>query len=298
MSDRTYPVQSTFSFLYVSSIARKSGGKWRRYPNRESNDAVLLTLTTTAMSSFYAHRASYVASWAPRRLFPLTEPSFLDAIPSPPRPTSSSPPPPTSSLPFPSESEDHPPLYFPPPPSSSLSPTAGGSRSSKATSSTITVAWSSHPTLLHGLPRFIRVISWYKCMRGDRESLDPRWPELLSAPTQSGERTSLVLPNVGDNERKDFERLRGLFSDRIGILNTLIQEALVPTRRIVMGLEMINSLWLILLIIALSVDRGRQGVFSEGTEATLVVLIILNGIGVNAVRVSFYPSLSTQMKGY
>lgn len=93
---------------------------------------------------------------------------------------------------------------------------------------------------------------------------------------------------------KDLQGLKGLYRDRIGVLNPLIQHFLIPTRRIVISLEILNSLWLVLLVIALSVDRGKQGVFSEGTEATLVVLIIINGIGVNAVRVRPFPHISLE----
>lgn len=130
-------------------------------------------------------------------------------------------------------------------------------------------------------------------MRGAGEELSGEWPKELGGGGPSGEGLS-TLTEEGDRMGKDLQGLKGLYRDRIGVLNPLIQHFLIPTRRIVISLEILNSLWLVLLVIALSVDRGKQGVFSEGTEATLVVLIIINGIGVNAVRVRPFPHISLE----
>ncbi|KAM0790162.1 hypothetical protein ACM66B_005481 [Microbotryomycetes sp. NB124-2] len=78
--------------------------------------------------------------------------------------------------------------------------------------------------------------------------------------------------------------LEPLFRQRIDELNDLIPQQLVTTRVYLALLEIANLTWLIALIVALAVDGGKQTGFLKGVEIALVLVILINGIGVNAVR--------------
>ncbi|KAK4046699.1 hypothetical protein OIV83_005902 [Microbotryomycetes sp. JL201] len=78
--------------------------------------------------------------------------------------------------------------------------------------------------------------------------------------------------------------LEPLFRQRIDELNELIPQQLVTTRVYLALLEIANIAWLVALVVALALDGGKQTGFLKGVEIALVLVILLNGIGVNAMR--------------
>ncbi|GAA5985385.1 hypothetical protein JCM11641_006383 [Rhodosporidiobolus odoratus] len=79
-----------------------------------------------------------------------------------------------------------------------------------------------------------------------------------------------------------------LYKSRIAELNTVIGENLGATRAWLALLEMMNYVWIIALIVALGTGKGKQTGFLKGVEIALVLIILLNGTGVNAVRMRRY----------
>lgn len=98
--------------------------------------------------------------------------------------------------------------------------------------------------------------------------------------------------------------LEGLFRSRVEELNDLIGGHLKRSRVWLALMEIINFGWLLALIIVLGVERGKQTSIVKGVEVSsasafvdggsltcfagqvaLVVVILINGIGFNAVRV-------------
>ena len=80
--------------------------------------------------------------------------------------------------------------------------------------------------------------------------------------------------------------LESIFEEHVNSINIIVARQLVPTRIMLAVLEVLDLAFLLLLVIALGVERGRQRGFLEGIEVALVLLILVNGACVNAVRVS------------
>ncbi|KAK4048168.1 hypothetical protein OIO90_005932 [Microbotryomycetes sp. JL221] len=78
--------------------------------------------------------------------------------------------------------------------------------------------------------------------------------------------------------------LAPLYRQRMDELNQLIPQHLIVSRVYLALLEVANVAWLIALIVALAIDGGKQTGFLKGVEIALVLVILMNGIGVNAVR--------------
>lgn len=300
------------------------------------------------MPSYYGRRASYVASWQ-QRIYPVQEPNFDRPVESPATLTRTrSPVVATSNLtPAPAAAaappQQPPPLYFPG--EAELARTraleaglpAGTTASTNVASSrTAKLLWESHPSLHAGWRRYLRVNIWWACLvQHDSEILDDEWPEAFG-----GRRR----PNGGDIEAEggstfgarvsrsisrrsgvsaadsgvaltprgtmDLQHpLEPLFRQRVADLNKLIGGHLKRSRVWLSLLEIINYCWLIALIVALGVGKGKQTPVLQAVEVSLlprltcfftdlarsqlslIVIIVLNGIGVNAVRVGSSASL-------
>lgn len=75
----------------------------------------------------------------------------------------------------------------------------------------------------------------------------------------------MVLTNASHMEAK----LAAKYSERIETLNETVAAHLVPTRLHLALVEIVDLLWLVLLIIALGVTRARQEVRSLSSPSSL-----------------------------
>ncbi|GAA6037414.1 hypothetical protein JCM8097_008558 [Rhodosporidiobolus ruineniae] len=79
-----------------------------------------------------------------------------------------------------------------------------------------------------------------------------------------------------------------LYKTRIGELNEIIGEQLYTTRAWMAMLEIMAYVWIVALVVALATGGGKQTGFTKGVEIALVLVILLTGTGVNAVRMRRY----------
>lgn len=86
-----------------------------------------------------------------------------------------------------------------------------------------------------------------------------------------------------------------LYRRRIAELNRLISESLVVTRIWLALTELTDMIWFACLIIALASGGGAQTGFLKGVEIGLVLVILVNGLAVNGVRMRRY-ALATALK--
>ncbi|BGP26240.1 hypothetical protein Rt10032_c10g4275 [Rhodotorula toruloides] len=100
-------------------------------------------------------------------------------------------------------------------------------------------------------------------------------------------RTSAALPSS--------HPLLPLFQSRIAELNTIIPDSLVLPRVWLALVELMDYVWIVALLVALGQGRGKQTGFLKGVEIALVLVILLNGLAINAVRMRRY-TLSTQLR--
>jgi hypothetical protein len=147
-----------------------------------------------------------------------------------------------------------------------------GSSGSSASSVVVQVHWLDHPALslpmpwLRRLPRFLRKRP---------EALDDRWPSDfaraavlgMGAGTVRDSDSGIALTNASDNEAK----LAASYSDRVTTLNDVVAAYLVPTRFVLALLELLNIVWIVLLIVALGVTGGKQ-VVRRGCRRRLPLL--------------------------
>ncbi|SCV73917.1 BQ2448_6347 [Microbotryum intermedium] len=310
------------------------------------------------MASFYSRRASYVASWAPQRIYPLQEPSFESPTPTSPPLNPAAPLSPslsrasatrantnhdasataTTATPTTSPATattgestrlQAPPMYYPGQAqlartraATGLDPELHASSSTNVASSiTATMPWQSHPTATHSraIKRLLRVPLWWSGLTKEHEILWNEWPKEFggtkdlpgshnddeeqsvqgrssTSVTRSLSRRSgasaadsgIALtprPTISSSSEIPLHHsLEPLFKSRIEELNELIPQHLGPSRVWLAALEIVNWLWIVALIVALAQGKGKQTRFLEGVELTLIVIIVLNGIGVNAVR--------------
>ncbi|ORY76874.1 hypothetical protein BCR35DRAFT_305623 [Leucosporidium creatinivorum] len=296
------------------------------------------------MASYYGRRASYVASWAPQRIYPRQEPSFDSPTASPPTLTRSRSPPSASTAaaaasPIAPGAADArpsqpPPVYYPGeaelartraleaglPPGVTHSTNVASSRTAK-------VDWLHHPTLRYGWRRFVRIDLWWASLvRPQNEMLDEEWPEAFGGRrrVQGGDEEAEGGANGARVSRSMSRRsgvsaadsgvaltprgtmevqhpLEGLFKSRIEELNELVGGHLKRSRVWLSLMEIINFGWLLALIVVLGVEQGKQTGILKGVEVSsappnarsltllskqvaLVVVILINGIGFNAVR--------------
>ncbi|KDE05289.1 hypothetical protein MVLG_04321 [Microbotryum lychnidis-dioicae p1A1 Lamole] len=316
------------------------------------------------MASFYSRRASYVASWAPQRIYPLQEPSFkpptsADApqnFAAPLSPSlsrasatranssqdasnadtvlaSATSPTTAATVGEPTNRLQAPPMYYPgqaqlartraaAAAATGLDPELHASSSTNVASSiTATIPWQSHPTATHAraIKRLLRIPLWWSSLTKESEVLWQEWPKefggtkmLPSSSTDDEEQrvqgrsstsvtrslsrrsgASIADSGIALTPRPTFSSssemplhhlLEPLFKSRIEELDELVPQHLGPSRVWLAALEIINWLWIVALVVALAQGKGKQTKILEGVELTLIVIIVLNGIGVNAVR--------------
>ncbi|GAA6056839.1 hypothetical protein JCM3770_003595 [Rhodotorula araucariae] len=82
--------------------------------------------------------------------------------------------------------------------------------------------------------------------------------------------------------------LAPLYKKRVAEVNALVNESLVTTRIWLALVELVDYVWVLALIVALAQGGGKQTGFLKGVEIGLVLVILLNGLGVNAVRMRRY----------
>ncbi|KAI5480386.1 hypothetical protein MNV49_000961 [Pseudohyphozyma bogoriensis] len=278
------------------------------------------------MASFYT-RPSYVASWAPGRIFPHRDPSEqehdLEAVDlatrtrSRDRPTSPTVPPPAATAPR----QAPPPMYFPG--AEQLARTRTGTLSTNvAYSQTAELRWQTHPTIVEGWWRRIlgRPALWWRCLKKDKELLEVDWPEPFggrrrspSRPSESGSddpssstsnhvtRSHSLRSAGADSGVAGLDEpphpLSPLFTTRVQLVNEAIAAALVPTRTWLAFCEILFVLWVVVLIVAIAVCKGQQKPFLEGVEVALVLLFLVVGTLVNSVRMNRWK-LTKQLRTY
>ncbi|BGP33839.1 hypothetical protein JCM10296v2_005645 [Rhodotorula toruloides] len=86
-----------------------------------------------------------------------------------------------------------------------------------------------------------------------------------------------------------------LFQSRIADLNQTIPDSLAITRVWLALVEVMDYVWLVALVVALGQGGGKQTGFLKGVEIALVLIILLNGLAINAVRMRRY-TLSTLLR--
>ncbi|KAK4330068.1 hypothetical protein RTBOTA2_005408 [Rhodotorula toruloides] len=86
-----------------------------------------------------------------------------------------------------------------------------------------------------------------------------------------------------------------LFQSRIADLNQLIPDSLAITRVWLALVEVMDYVWVLALVVALGQGGGKQTGFLKGVEIALVLIILLNGLAINAVRMRRY-TLSTLLR--
>ncbi|GAA5872731.1 hypothetical protein JCM8547_006328 [Rhodosporidiobolus lusitaniae] len=176
--------------------------------------------------------------------------------------------------------------------------------------------------------RFLRYKSLGHALRGDLEELWDGWPREFGGreipPPQRGGSSSSTAGDEEEGGQRSSTRGRSislsrrstrttgadsgvaltprptmslegvqhpltpLYKQRIAELNTVIGEHLALTRMWLALLEIGNYAWVIALIVALATGGGKQTGFLKGVEIALVLVILLNGTGVNAVRMRRY----------
>lgn len=247
--------------------------------------------------SSYGRRPSYVqASFFNNRLYPHVDPS---AEPAPPSPSA------LGATPEGTETGEPvqvpPPLYFKSRTSNSTRRPAPSTNAAQTI--TAKLHWESHPVLGS---EWVRPRIWYHVLFRRRiEELSSRWPEDWTDPkgrpstssdglrrTATGHSVhSSVDSAIGLSSLRPSKShpLQPLFAAHISTLNTdVIPKQLHWTRVVMVLLEICNITFLILLVVALAVTRGKQTPFLQGVEVLLVMLILLNAGGYNMVRVRFF----------
>ncbi|KAM0746712.1 hypothetical protein T439DRAFT_350363 [Meredithblackwellia eburnea MCA 4105] len=217
-----------------------------------------------------------------------------------------------------------PPIYYPPPRRVSQPGPGQMPSTNVARSQTSTIEWRSHPTLRYGWKRFVRVGGWYRCLiKREAEEFESGWPSTFGGPRLrtaeeiaedeavtevGGERVSrsisrrsgISAPDSGvaltpHGTMETQHPLAPLFKQRVEIVNELVAKHLIPTRIMLAICEIVDILFIILLIVALGVSKGKQKPFLEAVEVTLVLLILGNGAMVNAVRMKRW-ALAKQLR--
>lgn len=247
----------------------------------------------------YGRRPTYVqASFFNNRLFPHQDPSLPTSTPDPASPAS------LAVAPMQQEGEETdagvqvpPPQYF----RSTRRPTTNSALSINAK-----LGWTKHPVV--GFEWNRPLIWWNVLIKGEREEVSSQWPaEWLDSKERistsfDGSRRSATGHSQHSSVDSAIElsslrpskshSLQPIFAARISSLNTDVIPKFLHFTRVVMAiLEICNFSFIILLVTALAVTRGKQVPFLQGVEVLLVMLILINAGGYNTVRVSL-PSFS------
>ncbi|KWU41821.1 hypothetical protein RHOSPDRAFT_13342, partial [Rhodotorula sp. JG-1b] len=306
------------------------------------------------MASFF-HRPNITPSWN-QRIYPVREPSFATASPSPPSPTDESGhgrPPPHHP---PAVREAPPPIYYPGPAQRRLSAAARGiddavprghiASINSATTSTCIVKWLKHPAAPEATrlrdpeshkpqkrkgwrdswPTWIRLPLIWRALRQDPEVLWDGWPvefggtrpvpweaaatrapggddaaergaSLPSSPRPQQQQQQRGAPSIDSGvaltpmpsaDNPPLHPLEAQYRRRIAELNSVISESLILTRLWLGLTELTDIIWFVCLIIALASGGGKQTGFLKGVEVGLVLVILVNGLAINGVRMRRY----------
>ncbi|CEQ40104.1 SPOSA6832_01695 [Sporobolomyces salmonicolor] len=253
---------------------------------------------------------------------PTSSRSLRRTLTSPGSPTATSPVPLSSHTPLSSpRPEAPPPLYFPGPArrastfDASLPPGHIPSINFASTRQTA-IEWAHHPIPLaqecKNWRKWSRVAEIWPALKSDKEVLWDGWPvkfagrprpqdardEEEGGGGRAGSRLSRNLSRrsvattaadsgVALTPRATLEPqhpLEGLFKARIAELNELVAARLELTRVWMALIEVMLYVWFIALIVALATSKGQQTGYLKGVEVALVLVILLIGLGINAVR--------------
>ncbi|GAA5847960.1 hypothetical protein JCM9279_003511 [Rhodotorula babjevae] len=110
----------------------------------------------------------------------------------------------------------------------------------------------------------------------------------LSRRTTTGGDSGVALTPHSTHYEAGTHPLAPLYKKRVHELNALIQGELVTTRLWLALVETLDYVWLVALVIALAQGGGAQTGFLKGVEIGLVLVILLNGLAINAVRMRRY----------
>ena len=171
-----------------------------------------------------------------------------------------------------------------------------------ASSQLATIAWERHIAFEDGWLKYVRPVRWWRVSKREKEVLSTSWPKQFSVwhQRQSHDGTAISCQSEPDSgiaistcTSVDTSQhpLAPLFVKRIDYLNQIIPETLVASRTWLAALEVLNLTWLVLLVISLGVDKG-DGSFLRGVAIAFVMIIIVDGAMINAVRVRFSSLLS------
>ncbi|GAA5900450.1 hypothetical protein JCM5296_001550 [Sporobolomyces johnsonii] len=251
---------------------------------------------------------------------PASPPSPRRTLTSPGSPTATSSIVPSSSTPLSSpRPEAPPPLYFPGAArrastfGTSLPPGHIPSINVASTRQTV-IEWAYHPIPLakngKDWRKWLRVAEIWPALKSDKEVLWDGWPvEFGGKPRPRDERDEEEGGGAGSRLSRTFSRrsvattaadsgvaltpratlepqhpLEGLFKKRIAELNELIAVRLELTRVWMALIEVMVYVWFVALIVALATSKGQQSGYLKGVELALVLVILLTGLGINAVR--------------
>ncbi|GAA6019224.1 hypothetical protein JCM10207_005043 [Rhodosporidiobolus poonsookiae] len=106
----------------------------------------------------------------------------------------------------------------------------------------------------------------------------------LSRPSTRGADSGVALTPRPTLSLEVQHPLYPLYRTRIAELNDLIGEQLATTRAWLAMCEVMDYVWVVALVVALAQGKGKQTGFLKGVEIALVLVILLNGTAVNAVR--------------
>jgi hypothetical protein len=149
------------------------------------------------------------------------------------------------------------------------------------------VVYSSHPVVIKGWKKYIRVVGWYSVLwKRQKEMMDCKWPEGWSS---SPPPTPSALPPPSVTSKHDLEHL---YLSHLSTLNSLISSTLSTSRIMMVSVEIFNFILAILFIAALIEGSGRQEIFLEACELILVLDIVALAAIISMIRVSLPSSFS------
>ncbi|KPV71689.1 uncharacterized protein RHOBADRAFT_47646 [Rhodotorula graminis WP1] len=110
----------------------------------------------------------------------------------------------------------------------------------------------------------------------------------LSRRTTTGADSGVALTPHSTHYEAGTHPLAPLYKKRVADLNALIQGELVTARLWLALVETLDYVWIVALVVALAQGKGVQTGFLKGVEIGLVLVILLNGLAINAVRMRRY----------
>ncbi|GAA5903133.1 hypothetical protein JCM8208_000460 [Rhodotorula glutinis] len=110
----------------------------------------------------------------------------------------------------------------------------------------------------------------------------------LSRRTTTGADSGVALTPHSTHYEAGTHPLAPLYKKRVAELNEVIQGELVTARLWLALVETLDYVWIVALVVALAQGGGVQTGFLKGVEIGLVLVILLNGLAINAVRMRRY----------